>query len=240
MIDQDFKMNILNRISLAVRLKLSRKLDRIEDPEKSLDYEYLKALEVLRDMKRGLYDLAWTREELEYQIRNAKNEVIRLTSQAQDSLRDDDDAYARSLLQQKYRIVSDIERLEVQVIDIADDEARLLRIEQKYQSIVISFQTQKEIAKAQYGALQTRVRIGEALTGVSYESLSPVFSLEEMEDRVDDMRARVSALDELADLGFLDDYHVIANDPLGRELSQLTVDHLAQEELTSMRKRLVN
>ena len=62
-------------------------------------------------------------------------------------------------------------------------------------------------------------------------------AIERAENKTETMRARAGAIDELVELGVLDD-HSGSNDPLSRELAQLTSQHNVETELAAMRGEL--
>ena len=52
------------------------------------------------------------------------------------------------------------------------------------------------------------------------------------------LRARAGAIDELAELGVLDDITGTSGDPLSRELSQLMAEQNVEDELASLKGEL--
>ena len=60
-------------------------------------------------------------------------------------------------------------------------------------------------------------------------------SVERAEAKTETMRAKAGAIDELADLGVLDDVSGTASDPLSKELAELTASQNVEDELASLR-----
>ena len=103
------------------------------------------------------------------------------------------------------------------------------------QAKVEAFKSKKEIVKAQYGAAQAQVRIGSALSGLSEEMGDVQLAVERAEGKTETLRAKAGAIDELAELGVLDDVSGTAGDPLSRELEQLTASQNVEDELAALR-----
>src|SRR6266540_4742695 len=53
----DAMPGLMNRASTVVKAKISKLLDRAEDPGETLDYSYEKQLELLQNVKRGVADV---------------------------------------------------------------------------------------------------------------------------------------------------------------------------------------
>jgi phage shock protein A len=47
------------RFSTVVKSKISRMLDKAEDPSETLDYSYEKQLELLQNVKKGIAEPTW-------------------------------------------------------------------------------------------------------------------------------------------------------------------------------------
>ena len=58
---------LMSRASLVLKAKLSKVLDRAEDPGETLDYSYEKQLELLQNVKRGIADVVTAKKRLELQ-----------------------------------------------------------------------------------------------------------------------------------------------------------------------------
>ena len=117
------------------------------------------------------------------------------------------------------------------------EQEKLTLAEQRLTAKVEAFRSKKEIIKAQYSAAQAQVRIGSALSGVSEEMGDVNLAIERAENKTEDLRARAGAMDELAEAGVLDDFSG-REDPIGRELAQLTASQNVDDELASLRNRL--
>ena len=145
---------------------------------------------------------------------------------------------ARLALQRKHASLMELEGLDQQIADLELEQEKLTQAEQRLQAKVAAFRTRKEVVKAQYNAAQAQVRIGSALSGISEEMGDVSLAIERAEHKTEDMRARAGAIDELAELGVLDDFSGTGGDPLSKELSQLMAEQNVEDELASLKGEL--
>ena len=62
-------MGVISRISTLVQAKMSKLLDRAEDPRETLDYSYERQREMLQNVKRGIVEVVTSKKRLELQDR---------------------------------------------------------------------------------------------------------------------------------------------------------------------------
>ena len=77
---------LMSRASTIVKAKMSKLLDRAEDPSETLDYSYERQLELLQNVKRGIADVATAKKRLELQTAQLEQSVVKLETQARDAL----------------------------------------------------------------------------------------------------------------------------------------------------------
>src|SRR5919202_259651 len=77
---------LMNRASTVVKAKISKLLDRAEDPGETLDYSYEKQLELLQNVKRGVADVASERQlSARIEAFRSQKEVIKAQYSAADA-----------------------------------------------------------------------------------------------------------------------------------------------------------
>ena len=231
-------MGILSRMSTVVKSKMNRILDNAEDPNETLDYAYEKQMETLRDVKRGVVEMVTAKRRLELQASKVKDSIVKLDGQARQAMGAGREDLARMALQRKQASLMELEGLDNQIADLEVEQEKLTQAEQRLQAKVAAFRTRKEVVKAQYNAAQAQVRIGSALSGISEEMSDVSLAIERAENKTENMRARAGAIDELAELGVLDDYSGQGGDPLSRELSQLMAEQNVDDELAALKGEL--
>jgi phage shock protein A len=222
-------------MSTIVKSKMTRILDNAEDPRETLDYAYEKQREMLQNVKRGVVEMVTTKRRLQLQAEKVKANISTVENQARQALAAGREDLARMALQRKQAALIELEGLDTQIAQLEIEQEKLTHAEQRLQAKVEAFKSKKEIIKAQYGAAQAQVRIGSALSGLSEEMGDVQLAVERAEGKTETLRAKAGAIDELAELGVLDDVSGTAGDPLSRELEQLTASQNVEDELAALR-----
>ena len=230
-------MGVLSRMSTVVKSKMNRVLDNAEDPRETLDYAYQKQMEMLKNVKRGVVEMVTTKRRLELQAGKVRESVSTLEKQAAQALGAGREDLAKMALQRKQTALIELDGLDEQVAALELEQQKLTAAEQRLKAKVEAFRTKKEITKAQYSAAQAQVRIGSALSGLSEEMGDVTLAVERAETKTENMRARAGAIDELAEAGVLDDFSG-REDPIGKELAQLTASQNVDDELAALRASL--
>ena len=230
-------MGMLSRMSTIVKSKMNRILDSAEDPNETLDFAYEKQLEMLRGVKRGVVDMVAAKRRIQQQASTVQANVERLGEQAGQALNAGREALARLALQRKQAAMIELQGLDEQIAGMELEQEKLTAAEQRLSAKVTAFRTKKEIIKAQYTAAQAQVRIGSALSGLSEEMGDVSLAVERAETKTENLRSRAGAIDELAQLGVLDDFSG-SQDPLSKELEAITSAQGVEDELAALKTGL--
>ncbi len=230
-------MGMASRFTTIVKAKMTKLLDRAEDPRETLDYAYERQLETMRKVKQGLVEVVAAKRRLQYQAERVRGDIPKVEQQAQQALGLGREDLARIALQRKQTALVELQGLEEQIDGLEQEQERLTQAEQRLKYKVNSFRTQKEVIKAQYTAAEASVRIGGALSGLSEEMADVGSAVERAQTKTEQMQARSAAIDELASVGLLDDFTQL-QDPVGRELAKLSAEQNVELELEAMKKQL--
>ena len=230
-------MGLVSRFTTVVKSKMNRLLDRAENPQETLDYAYERQLDSLRQVKQGLVEVTTAKRRLEYQAQKVRDDIPKVEEQARQAMTLGREDLARVSLQRKQAAILELAGLEKQISGMESEQDRLSQAEKRLSAKVSAFRTQKELIKAQFTAAEASVRIGEALTGLSEEMADVGSAIERAQNKTEEMRARSAAIDELAEVGLLDDFTQL-DDPVGRELAQLSSEQNVEQELQMLRRGL--
>ena len=234
-------MGLWSRFRSIFGAKVSSALDRIEDPTQTLDYSYEKQLDLLRNVKRGLADVATSKQRLKLQEQKLLQEDQKLQAQAQQAVSLGRDDIARQALVRRQTLQPQIVSLGTQVRQLDDQQAKLTEASHTLQARIDMFRTQKEALKAQYTASSAQVKIGESFTGLSREMNDIGSTVQRAQDRIEQMQARSGALDELIESGGLQDYsaQLGAGDDIDRQLQRAGgADSAVEAQLAAMKAQL--
>ena len=225
---------LMSRASTVVKAKMSKLLDRAEDPAETLDYSYEKQLELLQNVKRGIADVVTAKKRLELQETQLQQSIVKLESQAREALAAGREDLARQALERKSGLQQQLQSLDQQATQLEQQQEKLVASEKALSAKVESFRTQKETIKAQYSAAEAQVKIGEAATGIGEQMADTGLAIQRAKDKTEQMQARASAIDELTTSGALEDFTSDQNQ-LDRELTQISSQNQVDDELAKLK-----
>jgi phage shock protein A len=224
-----------------VKAKISKMLDRAEDPSETLDYGYQKQVELLQNVKKGIADVVTSKKRLQMQQDKLGQQVVKLDTQARQALAQGREDLARTALERKNVTQTELQSLDSQISELEGQQEQLTENEKKLRQKVEAFRTKKEVIKAQYSASEAQVRISEAANGVGEQMADLGLAMQRAEDKVEGMRARASAVDELEKAGAFEDITQLGSggqDDIDRELAQLSSGAEVEDELAKMKAQL--
>src|SRR5437763_11021774 len=231
---------LTGRFSTPVQAKISKLLDRAEDPAETLDYSYQKQLEQLQNVKKGIADVVTAKKRLQMQEATLQQSVVKLDTQARQALASGQEDLARTALQRKQLAQTELQTLDQQVAELEDQQVKLGDSEKALRAKIEAFRTKKEVIKAQYSAAEAQVRISEAATGVGEQMADVGLAMQRAVDKTEQMRARAGAVEELEAAGTFDDLTALGpgEDDIDRQLKQLSSSATVDDELAKMKAEL--
>ena len=93
---------LTGRMSTVIKAKISKLLDRAEDPGETLEYSYQKQMELLQDVKKGIADVVTAKKRLQLQPQKLEQQVVKLDTQARQALAAGKEDLARTALERKH------------------------------------------------------------------------------------------------------------------------------------------
>ncbi len=228
------------RMSTVVKAKISKLLDRAEDPAETLEYSYQKQIEQLQNVKKGVADVVTAKKRLQLQEETYRAQVVKLDTQARQALAAGQEDLARTALERKNAIQTDLQSLDQQISQLEQQQEQLTASEQKLRTKIEQFRSKKEVIKAQYSAAEAQVRISEAATGVGEEMADVGLAMQRALDKTEQMQARASAVQELEAAGTFDDMTTLGpgEDDIDRQLKELSSTSEVDDELARMKSEL--
>jgi phage shock protein A len=228
------------RMSTVVKSKISKLLDKAEDPSETLEYSYQKQMELLQNVKKGIADVVTSKKRLQLQEQKLQQQVVKLDTQARQALAAGNEELARTALERKNVAQTELQSLDQQVTELEGQQEQLTASEQKLRAKIEQFRSKKEVIKAQYSAAEAQVKIGEAATGVGEEMADVGLAMQRALDKTENMRSRASAMQELEDAGTFDDLTTLGpgEDDIDRQLKELSSGSEVDDELSKMKAEL--
>src|SRR4051812_31041821 len=227
-------------MSTVIKAKISKMLDRAEDPSETLEYSYQKQMELLQNVKKGIADVVTSKKRLQLQASKLEQQVVKLDTQARQALAAGNEELARTALERKQFAQTELQSLDTQVKELENQQQQLVDKEQRLRTKLEQFRTKKEVIKAQYSAAEATVRISEAATGVGEEMADVGMAMQRALDKTENMKARANAMDELEASGAFDDNLSLTpgQDDIDRQLAELSTGGEVDAELAKLKAEL--
>jgi phage shock protein A len=237
---EDAMPGLSGRMSTVVKAKISKLLDRAEDPAETLEYSYQKQIEQLQNVKKGIADVATSKKRLQLQSERLEQSVVKLDTQARQALAAGKEDLARTALERKNVAQSELQGLDGQIKELQVQQDQLTTSEQNLRTKIEQFRSKKEIIKAQYSAAEAQVRISEAATGVGEEMADVGLAMQRAVDKTENMKARADAVQELEAAGTFDNLTALGpgEDDIDRQLKELSTTSEVDSELEKMKAEL--
>jgi phage shock protein A len=231
---------LAGRMSTVIKAKISKLLDRAEDPSETLDYGYQKQVELLQNVKKGIADVVTSKKRLQMQTQKMEQQVVKLDTQARQALSQGKEDLARTALERKALVQGELQSLDQQVKELEKQQEQLTENEKRLRQKIEAFRTKKEVIKAQYSAAEAQVKISEAAHGVGEQMADVGLAIQRAEDKTETMRARASAVEELEAAGTFEDLTQLGpgQDEIDKELAQLGTGQQVDDELAKMKAEL--
>jgi phage shock protein A len=231
---------LAGRMSTTIKAKISKMLDRAEDPAETLDYGYRKQQEHLQGVKKGIADVVTAKKRIQMQSKKLEEQVVKLDTQARQAISQNREDLARMALERKTAIQTELQGLDTQVTQLEQQQEQLIENEKRLRAKIEAFRTKKEVIKAQYSAAEAQVMISEAASGVGEEMADLGLAMQRAEEKTEDMKARANAVGELESAGVFEDITQLegGSSDIDRELAQLSQGAQVDEELAKMKAEL--
>lgn len=230
-------MSLWTRVKLLFRMKASSALDQAESVPEVFDYAYSQQQEMLRKVRLGLVEVATAKRQLEQQVEKLHERVPRLEDQARRALGADREDLARIALQRKQTALAELDTLQVQLKDVAEEERKLTLAEQQMAARIEDFRTRRTATLARYSAAEAQEQAGQSIAGISGELAELNMALGRAEEKTDRLQARASAIDTLIESGSLA-LPSLDGDVVEKQLREITMGKAVEADLASLKSEV--
>jgi phage shock protein A len=237
---EDAMPGLSGRMSTLVKAKISKLLDRAEDPGETLEYSYQKQIELLQNVKKGIADVVTSKKRLQMQQESLQQQIVKLDTQARQALAVGNEELARTALERKNVAQTEMQSMDGQIAELEGQQEKMTESEQRLRTKIEQFRSKKEVIKAQYSAAEAQVRISEAATGVGEEMADVGLAMQRALDKTENMKARADAVGELEAAGTFQDLTALGpgEDDIDRQLRELSSTSEVDSELAKMKAEL--
>ncbi|MHB8695130.1 MAG: PspA/IM30 family protein [Solirubrobacteraceae bacterium] len=230
----------MGRLSTLIKAKISKVLDRAENPGETLDYAYERQLEQIQVIRKGIIDVVTAKKRLQTQAATLEQKVQKLDIQARTAIRVGRDDLARMAIERKQLIIVESGSLSQQIAELEHQQEQMIASESQLRAKIEAFRSRKEVIKAQYSAAEAQVRISEAARGIGSDMADVGLAMQRATDKTETMRARANAVQELEAAGTFEDLTAIGSpqDDIDRALAQLGAGNAVDADLARLKAEL--
>jgi len=232
-------MSLFQRAHDIVRAKANKALDAAERPDEMLDLSYEDMLDQITTVKQGLVSIAASRKHVELQEQQLQHTVEHLDGAAKVALGQGKEDLAREALNRKAAAQEQIADFDAQRADLDEQQQKMEQTLSALQDRVNKFRSQKEVLKAQYQAARAQTAVNETATGISGSFGDSGTDLQRSMDKIEAMKARASATDELLQSGVLEDVGGNTED-IQQELDEAGRNAQVDKELAAMKAQIAS
>jgi phage shock protein A len=230
----------MGRLSTLIKAKISKLLDRAENPGETLDYAYERQLEQIQVIRKGIVDVVTATKRLQTHAATLEQQAQKLDIQARTAIRVGRDDLARMALERRQLIIVESGSLSQQIAELEHQQKQMTVSESQLRAKIEAFRSRKEVIKAQYSTAEAQVRISEAAHGIGGDMADVGLAMQRAIDKTETMRARANAVQELEAAGTFDDLTAIGppQDDIDRALAQLGAGSAVDADLARLKAEL--
>ncbi|NRQ51048.1 PspA/IM30 family protein [Aeromicrobium stalagmiti] len=208
-------MSIWTRIAQIFRSQ--RAGDDVGALKDRLDETYRTQTALLRQVRRGVADVATSRKRVELQLASIRQQTAQLDDQAAQAVAGGNDDEARALLTRKVTLEKTAVDLQQRSADLKAEEDKLELAAMKVEQEVEGFRVRKDTLAARHTAAAARAEINSATSGIGSTVSDVGQAMEAAERRTRELEARSDAVDELVAEGIVSKPGESADDALRRQ-----------------------
>jgi phage shock protein A len=227
---------LIRQLTALFKTGLGTLLEPAEDPRETFTSPQQRQGELLTRVREALERNAALRKRLDNRIAQLQEKIPQLEDVARQAVASNRDDLARLALQQRQLAIIELKALEANSQEVQLEERRISILEQRLTAQVEAMRVRQEMTAVRYTAAESQVMVNEAIQGVSRELADLGQSIEQTEQKAEDMQARAFAIEQLADFDTLDLSGSATGDPLGQQLIQLELDKAVEEKLSALKK----
>lgn len=225
---------MFNRLTLRLKARFSRLLDRADDPVEILDYSYERQVEQLYGLRRDIADLVTAKKRVVHQRDRRQDQFRKLDAGARKALEFGREDLARQALERKRLVGQELVGLDQLVSDLERQQVQMVAHGREYRSRIERFRSHKEVATARYAAAKAQLVISDAVAGLSSQLREVGVRIERAREKAEDINVRASVIEELEGSGVLAAIGT-GEDDIDRQLREVSSGASIDAELARMK-----
>ncbi|AFK86330.1 MULTISPECIES: PspA/IM30 family protein [Thermoanaerobacterium] len=230
-------MSLVKRISNIFRAKANDIVEKMEDPEDTLNYSLVEMRENLSKIKKSMIDVATLKKKLENELSGINIKISEYGKNAELALESGREDLAKASIQNKNDLIEKKTNLESQIKSIEEQLKNIEKSKEQMEDNLIKLQSKKEELITMKKVSDAQVMIKETLTGIANDTSDLGERIRNAEEKIKEKYAKSQAIDYMVDAGMLDNI-LDDEDNVEKELKEIEKQKRAEEEFEELKKRV--
>ncbi|KJS88764.1 MAG: hypothetical protein JM58_00355 [Peptococcaceae bacterium BICA1-8] len=233
-------MRLLNRVKNIFGAKLEKRLDSLEDPKEMLDYSVTQMEKSLREITMNALEIGTAKKRLEMQRDFNLANFKKHEDSAKKALELGQEDLAKEALFKKSRDEEQSQRLKIQIESLNRSIDSIARSKKELQFKIELYRAKKEELKAIYDASKAQIKVKEVMTTFGEDSKGIYEIVDRAESKIKNIKAKVFALEELSNIGVIDEIQLVNEYDINSRLSEFETQKAIEEELAKLKDEINN
>lgn len=230
-------MSLVKRISNIFKAKANDIVEKMEDPEDTLNYSLVEMRENLSKIKKSMLDVATLKKKLENELSDINIKISEYEKNAELALESGREDLAKASIQNKNDLIEKKTNLEAQIKSIEEQLKNIEKSKEQMEDNLIKLQSKKEELITMKKVSDAQVMIKETLTGIANDTTDLGERIKNAEEKIKEKYAKSQAIDYMVDEGMLDNI-LDDEDNVEKELKEIEKQKRAEEEFEELKKRV--
>ncbi|ORX23239.1 phage shock protein A [Thermoanaerobacterium sp. PSU-2] len=230
-------MSLVKRISNIFKSKANDIVEKMEDPEDTLNYSLVEMRENLSKIKKSMLDVATLKKKLENELSDINIKISEHEKNAELALESGREDLAKASIQNKNDLIEKKANLESQIKSIEEQLKNIEKSKEQMEDNLIKLQSKKEELITMKKVSDAQVMIKETLTGIANDTTDLGERIRNAEEKIKEKYAKSQAIDYMIDAGMLDNILDDEN-KVEKELKEIEKQKRAEEEFEELKKRV--
>lgn len=229
-------MSILNRIKSILQAKANTVLNEIENPEEALELSLIELRQKINGIKKALIEVTTIKKRLEGELASIKDRIKLTQDQAELAIKAEREDLAQAALIKKQDLIAQEERTSLEIEKLQEKVKVITESKEQLAIRADELENKKKELIAINKAADAQLTVKEIMTGVSDDIIDITDRIERAENKIAEKNAKLSAMDELVEMGGLAELG--QTDKIDKELKSIQRQSKIKEELEALKLKM--